>query len=214
MDSLSSEEQITLQTYDELVANGALPTGFEKYHPMGYWRIEMEHFHRLLPSGRIIEIGSGGGQHAQELISLGYDYIGTDASAGMVEVARKRLKGVQFYQQVAENLDFPVENKFDGFWAAAVLLHIPKSQIDTTLSSIKSVVRQGGVGFISLLDGEGERLKEELWDDDTRHQRFFAYWSRDGFSETLDHNGYKILDYNFYPDSKSLRWHCFFVQPM
>ena len=46
-------------------------------------------------------------------------------------------------------LNFP-SGSFDGFWASASLLHIPKNKIHQVLSDIKNIIKPNGIGFISL----------------------------------------------------------------
>ena len=130
----------------------------------------------------------------------------------MLEAAQKKLPDQKFYKQSVYDLSFPEKPKFDGFWASKVLLHLPKSRLDEALSSIKSVIKHGAIGFISMIDGEGEGLELETWDDSSQHKRYFAYYSKEEFEETLRRNGYKLIDYSYLPETKRLKWHCFFVQ--
>ena len=46
-------------------------------------------------------------------------------------------------------LKFPPRS-FDGFWAAASLLHTPKRKIKSVLGNIHKILKPEGVGFISL----------------------------------------------------------------
>ena len=125
-----------------------------------YWKVEMDIFHKFLPSGKVLEVGSGSGKDASALLGLGYDYVGTDASRGLLEIAQKRNPGVEFRNKAVQDLDFE-DDRFDGFWTAATLLHIPKNEIDDARQNIVRVVRQNSVGFISVKAGAGEREDEE-----------------------------------------------------
>ena len=40
---------------------------------------------------RILEVGTGTGGNAQQLVAMGVDYVGVDLAAGMLEIARRRL---------------------------------------------------------------------------------------------------------------------------
>lgn len=46
-----------------------------------------------MPAGKILEVGSGGGRDAKDLIEMGYEYIGIDISKGLLEEAKKYLEG-------------------------------------------------------------------------------------------------------------------------
>src|ERR1035441_4519688 len=143
MSELLPKELVTKNAYDV----SALPWSLAHNDPK-FWEDEMPRFHELLPEGSILEIGAGGARDAKKLVALGYQYTGTDVSPGMLAVARAELPGHKFIEQSVYSLDLP-EAPFDGFWASAVLLHIPKSRIDEALQRVKSVMRDNAIGFIS-----------------------------------------------------------------
>lgn len=168
-----------------------------------YWQGEMQRFHELLPTGKVLEIGSGAGKDASALIAMGYDYTGTDASAGLIKVASKRNPQAKFRNIAVHDLDFP-KHEFDGFWTAATLLHIPKDKIDEALQKIKSQVKPGGVGFITMKEGTGEK-------EDPETGRWFAYYSKDEFQQVLEKNGYKVIEEKSRKGEKDW-WLCFWVK--
>jgi SAM-dependent methyltransferase len=168
----------------------------------GYWKKQLNEFKRLLPAGKVLEIGCGGGRDARDLIKRGYSYTGTDISAGLLKEARKNVPGQTFHQQSVYDLNF--DEKFDGFWASAVLLHIPKKRINDALKSIKSVVKKEGIGYISIKNGRGERTLED--------GRFFSFWTKGEFSKILEKNGFEIINFIHDPRSPTDDWLCFFVR--
>ena len=174
----------TVDYYDNKAE--AWTTSHGGHEEKSYWESEMRKFRELLPSGKVLEIGSGAGKDASALIALGYDYTGTDASEGLIKVAQKRNPKANFRNVAVHDLDFP-EHSFDGFWTAATLLHIPKDKIDDALQKIKSQVKPDGVGFVSMKAGAGER-------EDPETGRWFAYYSQEGFREVLERNGYKVVE--------------------
>lgn len=108
------------------------------------------------------------------------------------------------------DLNFPAHT-FDGFWASAVLLHVPKERINEALARIKSVVKDNGIGFISLKDGADQKVEVDQIGGETV-KRFFAYWQKDEFQKVLKDNGFSVVDYMYRPMSEKTRWHCFFVK--
>jgi len=168
-----------------------------------WWKDEMLKFNEYLPSGKVIEIGSGVGKDAQALISLGYDYIGTDASIGLLELAKQRNPSAQFIQKYAHELN-PSFGEFDGFWASAVLLHIPKDEIEHSLLAISSVLRNEGVGFITMKEGEGERIDEKTG-------RLFTYYKEDKFRDVLESTGFSVLEAGR-RDTEKDNWLIFYVK--
>lgn len=200
------QEARTLRSYDENAE-----TWVSEHQSNGYWRDEMARFHELLPYGRILEIGAGGGRDAQELIDLGYDYTGTDASTGFLTVLNKKIPGVVAFERSVYDLPPPGTEPFDGFWASAVLLHIPKARIDEALAGIRRSVKEGAIGFISLKNGVGEKVEQEVLGGKP-FDRFFAYWTKDEFIKVLSDNGFSVVDYFYHVRSESTKWHSFIVK--
>ena len=160
-------------------------SGWAKQHTgVGFWAKEMAKFKQYLPTGAVLEIGCGSGRDAKELAALGYEYVGTDISASMVRIVQKNNPNLTFFQQSVYELDFS-DNTFDGFWAAAVLLHIPKVRMNEALGKIHTVVKPDGMGFISIKDGEEERFEKG---------RLYNYYHLDEFVQVLNRNDFSVLE--------------------
>lgn len=194
---LTSKERKTKEYYDRTAGEWA-----SEHLTHKFWG-SMDKFYELLPSGKVIEIGCGGGRDAKDYLIGKYDYVGTDVSEGLLAEARKRNPKSKFLNQSVYNLDFP-ENTFDGFWAAAVLLHIPKRRIDEALGKIHEVVKNKEVGFISLKQGEGEREDEK--------GRWFAYYSKEEFDKILSDDGFEIVGFNLQPMTEKTIWLIYLVR--
>lgn len=201
---LTPQEQKTIDAYDQNAK-----VWVKSRSGAGVWAEEKRKFRQYLPSGKVLEIGSGGGRDAKELIEMGYEYIGTDISKGLLEQARRNNPGVVFLEQSVYELDFP-QNSFDGFWASAVLLHMPKDKIDKALQSVKRVMKKGGIGFISLKKGDGERFVQG---DHVgiNYKRFFAFYQQDEFTNMLKKNNFEILE-SYEEGHSDKQWLVFFVK--
>lgn len=168
-----------------------------------WWKDEMLKFNGFLPRGKVIEIGSGVGKDAQALISLGYEYVGTDASIGLLELAKQRNPSAQFFQKYVHELD-PSLGEFDGFWTSAVLLHIPRSEMKKSILAIASILKNQGIGFITIKEGEGERVDEKTG-------RLFTYYKEDEFREVLESAGFSVLEVGRRNTEKD-NWLIFYVK--
>lgn len=202
--NLAEKERRTLAYYDLNAEDWVSSHGGSEGN--SYWGDEIARFHELIPSGRILEIGSGGGNEAVLFLSLGYDYTGTDASIGLLEIARRKNPGAKLLHKNVYDLDFPA-GSFDGFWAAAVLLHIPKDKMDNILLTIKKQIKPGGIGFISLKQGEGEEVEEETG-------RLFAYYSQNEAIDVLQRNDYEILESNVRSTQGGTTWINFYISSL
>lgn len=169
----------------------------------------------LLPEGSsILEIACGIGRDAVKLIEK-YKYTGTDASKSMLEIARKNLPNGEFKVMDFYNLEFP-DKTFDGFWAAASLLHVPKSEIGVVLAGIKRVIKDNGVGFISL------KLKDSLDEGVIKEnkrgiptERYFSFYSEGEFNQVLEKAGFQVVKETRVKEENDPRqqmWLCYFVK--
>lgn len=197
---LTEAEAVTLKTYDDQAE------GWSSSHTdPGFWDTEIAVFHKYLPRGKIIEIGAGGGRDAKQLVKLGYEYIGTDISGGLIKVARKENPGVKFIKQSVYKLDY--ENEFDGFWCSAVLLHIPRSRLKAALQSIRRTLKKGAIGFISMKEGTSEKLEKDEFGE-----RLFIYWQDKDFTKALKENGFSVIDKTSGPDGPDTKWLTYIVK--
>ncbi len=203
---LTKEEEQTVKTYDTNSYDWASKHATERF-----WGSEMDRFKELLPKGKILEIGSGGGRDAKELIHNGYGYTGTDISQGLLKEAKKANPGVIFLHQSVYDLDFP-DDTFDGFWASAVLLHIPKTRINEALQRLHDVVREGGVGFISIKKGTGEKVEEDEPEMEDKRARLFSYYEQKEFKKILKKNNFEIAEERIRPMNERTTWLIYFVK--
>jgi SAM-dependent methyltransferase len=203
---MDEPEEVTRATYDRFADKWSAT----HEQPITFWQPELERFHRLLPKGKVIEIGTGSGRDAAELAKLGYDYTGVDNSPNLISAARQAYPKFNFLEQSVYKLDFPADH-FDGFWAAAILLHLPKKRVRAALRQIHRVLKKGGIGMISLRQGdfEGVRQKIKFGHDDSR---YFSYYQIDEFSTILHEAGFDVLRTTSRPEGDEYVWLAFLVK--
>ena len=110
----------------------------------------------LPPGASVLDAGCGSGRDALAFFNMGYDVVAFDASPKMVDAASKRA-GVPVYQMTFEDMKF--DRTFDGIWACASLLHVPRAHLSEVLGSLGSFLRPLGVLYASFKYGEQEREK-------------------------------------------------------
>ncbi|MBI4039440.1 class I SAM-dependent methyltransferase [Candidatus Daviesbacteria bacterium] len=206
MKKLTKAEKITIDSY-----NLFAPEWAANHANQEFWRKELATFKRFLPAGKILEVGCGGGRDAQSLSEAGYEYTGTDISKGLLEVAQQNNPHLTFFSKSVYGLDFPKDH-FDGFWASAVLLHIPKKRINEALVGIHRVIRNQGVGFISIKQGVGEKISDGDEKFGNKFRRLFALYKKGEFANYLLTANYSILETQVRADSSKTVWLVYFVQ--
>lgn len=179
------ERQIeTINYYNKEANSWSITHGGNEKH--SWWEDEMVKFNEYLPNGKVIEIGSGVGKDAEALINLGYEYTGIDASAALLELAAKRNPSATFIQKYVQKIDSSL-GEFDGFWASAVLLHIPKDEMIDSFLAISCVLKNQAIGFITMKEGYGESIDEKTG-------RLYSYYKEDEFKSILESAGFSILE--------------------
>ncbi len=85
------------------------------------------------PGARVLELGCGGGHDSVALLDSGLDLVATDGSPELAEQASRRLGrpvGVLLFE------DIDATEAFDGVWANACLLHVPRAALPGILARI------------------------------------------------------------------------------
>ena len=81
-----------------------------------------------------------------------------------------------------ENLCFK-NNSFDGVWAHTSLLHSPKEKLDYNISQIKRILKDDGVFYLGMKEGDFEGFLES--DKYPGIKRFFSLYRDEELSEIL-----------------------------
>lgn len=111
-------------------------------------------FLALLPVGAtILELGCGAGAASAEMIARGFDVCATDGSPEMAAEAARRL-GRPVETLLFHDLD-KVE-AYDGVWANACLLHVPRDELAQVLALIWRALKPGGYFYASYKAGDAD----------------------------------------------------------
>ena len=132
-------------------------------------------FTALVPAGGLIlDAGCGSGRDALAFKEQGFKVAAFDASPELARLAGEHLGqpvAVRTFAEVGER------DAYDGIWACASLLHLPRREIPGALSRLWAALKPGGVMYVSFKEGQGERQK------DGRH-----------FSDLGEHELHALLD--------------------
>jgi SAM-dependent methyltransferase len=143
-------------------------------------------FLALLPAGAtILELGCGAGAASAEMLTRGFDVSPTDGSPEMASEASRRLG------RPVETLLFHDLNEveaYDGIWANACLLHVPRSELAQVLTLIWRALKPGGYFYASYKTGDADG-RDAL-------NRYYNYpspdWLRASYAEAGNWNSLSI----------------------
>jgi len=173
------------------------------YHEEGFRKL-----HSLLKDGdSVIDIGCAYGIHVPLFLGIGRNlrYEGFDISEKMVGIAHSHYPQLPF--SVADILaaDSLPKKKFEGFWAGAVLMHIPEEQWGALLTNIEGLSTAGAIGYFTMPNARPNEASEE-------DQRHFSLMAQEQVEQVLAKRNWKILEYGGFPDDPRGIWQWYLVQ--
>ena len=129
-------------------------------------------FASLLPDGAyILDFGCGSGRDTKAFLDMGYQVDATDGSEKLCELASKNT-GIAVRKLLFSELDEC--EKYDGIWACASILHLPKEELKSVLGKMLRAVKSEGYIYTSFKYGEFEGY---------RNERYFTDFIEDSFGE-------------------------------
>jgi 2-polyprenyl-3-methyl-5-hydroxy-6-metoxy-1,4-benzoquinol methylase len=112
-------------------------------------------FLKYLPQGgAVLDAGCGSGRDALAFKRLGYDVTAFDASPALAKLASKHT-GLDV--QVHSFTEVEEESMYDGVWACASLLHVPRKELPRNLNALTGALRKNGVLYASFKQGSSTR---------------------------------------------------------
>lgn len=108
---------------------------------------------RLKPGAAVLDLGCGTGRDTQALIEEGFAVTAVDGSSAMAREAERRTGKpvrVQLFEDIADVA------AFDGIWANASLLHVPREGLPAVLKAVYRALTPHGLLFASFKGGGSE----------------------------------------------------------
>lgn len=169
----------TLKYYNENAQSFASGTVSVKFT-----EVQDKFLEKLNPDAYILDFGCGAGRDTKYFLSRGYQIDAIDGSEQLCRIASK-YTGIKVRQMLFQELD--EKEKYDGIWACASILHLPKKQLREVLENMYAALKSEGWIYTSFKYGkfEGER-----------NGRYFTDFTTDTFKEFIhDMHGFKIEEH-------------------
>jgi SAM-dependent methyltransferase len=144
-----------------------------------------ERFLAKLPGkAYLLDLGCGSGRDAKAFLELGY---AVDAVDGSEELCRRAssFTGIEVKCMLFQDLD--ETEKYDGIWACASLLHLPRKELTGVFRKIKKALKQDGILYTGFKYGTFEGMRNGRYFTDFTEETFRAFLDEfPGFTE-LEH---------------------------
>jgi len=140
-----------------------------------------------LEGQRILDIGCGPGRDALVFTNRGRRVVGIDLSKNFLAIAQRAAPSAVFAKVDMRSLAFS-SGSFDGVWACASLLHLPKGEALQALQESRRVLEPHGFLFASVKEGEGEG-----WEEREEGKVFYSYYQEEEIRKWIEEAGFSII---------------------
>ena len=142
---------------------------FAKYYDRFYQKKDYQKevlflTHFLMPKSHILDVGCGTGVHASLLEKEGFKIDGVDLNQEMLDIAKTRMTGELFLQNV---LDLDIPKKYDAIISMfAVMNHLSNlEELKQALIKMKEHIKDDGWIMIDLHNPQASGEKTDIFDN-------------------------------------------------
>jgi ubiquinone/menaquinone biosynthesis C-methylase UbiE len=152
---------------------------------------------------KILDVGCGSGIHSQKLLECRkLNVTGIDLSKEMIKIAKKKAPAANFLLMDMCNLAFS-DREFDGLWVHASLHHLPKEKQLIALREFHRVLKNAGLIFIAVKEGNTERFEDISGVDE---KRFFSYSTVETLTDAMESVGLHITEWTRQSERPNKKW--------
>lgn len=174
-----------------------------------WWQKGTKKFISLLkPRALVLDVGCGTGHKTVFLVKNGLKVIGIDFSEKMIEIAKRQVEGAEFRVMDMWKVD-QMSESFDGIFAQACLLHVPKKDALKVIKILASKLKSGGYFYVAVkISNKG--LNEEIIKENDygyQYERFFSFYTLDEVKKY-----FKDLKMKIVHESVDFSGHTYWVQ--
>lgn len=133
-----------------------------------------QRFAACLPEGGVVlDFGCGSGRDTKAFLEMGFMVDATDGSGELCAKA-SAYTGIQVRQLLFKELD--AADVYDGIWACASILHLPRPELLDVLGKISKALKAGGVLYASFKYGDFEGMRNGRHFTDFTEQSLEEFW--------------------------------------
>ena len=135
-------------------------------------QVQREFLNLLMPGSYIFDFGCGSGRDTKYFLEHGYRVDAVDGSAELCRIASE-FTGIQVHQMLFQELQ--EKEMYDGIWACASVLHVPKIELANILQKMCNAVKTDGIIYTSFKYGDFEGERSGRFFSDFTEKSFFEF---------------------------------------
>lgn len=153
----------------------------------------------LGPNARILDFGCGSGRDTKAFLEAGYS---VEAIDGSEELCRKAAAytGIPVKQMLFGDLN--EKDRYDGIWANASLLHLPKPELGDVLKKLEQALKPQGILFASFKYGTFEGIRTDRYYTDFTEENLNVFWEKTTALKIFD----EWITNDTIPGREELQW--------
>jgi len=128
---------------------------------------------KLNPGASILDFGCGSGRDTKAFLQLGFQVTAVDGSENLCRIASE-YTGIPVRKMLFHELN--ETEKYDGIWACASILHVPRLSLPDILERMKKAVKGNGIIYVSFKYGTFEGVRDG---------RYFTDLTEDTFADLI-----------------------------
>ncbi len=126
----------------------------------------------LTPGAYILDAGCGSGRDSKYFIQKGFRVFPMDGSEELVRLASEYI-GQPVHHMTFNEID--MVDEFDGIWACASLLHVPRAEMASIFAKFTQALKSGGLWYLSYKWGSQDRRVGDRLFTDYDHETFAKF---------------------------------------
>lgn len=176
----------TIESY-----NHCADTFVQIYMDLGLFEKYFREISDLLRKGStILDMGCGPGNVARFLINQnkGYQIVGVDLSAVMLQYAKQYVPGGKFILADLRNIVF--QQTFDAVIASFCIIHLGENETSDFLRKTFDMLGTGGYLYLSFMYGGIPAFEKTSFSE---QEMFFYYHAPEEITKVLEKTGYRVI---------------------
>ena len=123
-------------------------------------QVQDKFLERLNEGDCILDFGCGSGRDTKYFLKKGIVVDAIDGSVNLCKLASE-YTGIKVQNILFQELD--EQEKYDGIWACASILHLPKEELSVVLDKMIAALKKNGIIYTSFKYGDFEGERNSLY---------------------------------------------------